>query len=344
MRPTDRPRPRWPGRRTSPRPRRRSSTTSSAPAPPSVRRNKALKLASRPGESEGDFAAALPGRGRRRGRRRPGQAAAEVRGPHRQGPGRPRHRVRPGRPGPRPRRTPGAAATSPPAPAPLLGAVLGGKRRARSMARDVGRVLTGRSRSDEAAQRVETAQNRVERAPAGAGRPRGRPGRRADRHRRRVERQGRRDRDRRRPAREVGHPGDGAVPRVGPGRLTRGNSGGTARRPAAHSRADAAHPRRGSRRSSCSSTWSSCSPSRRSPGRSATTPTAVGLGRGVLVFAVLWWAWGAYAWLTNAVDTARDGAPRRPAGEHGRHAGHRARGPHAPGATAASPSPSATSS
>ena len=31
--------------------------------------------------------------------------------------------------------------------------------------------------------------------------------------------------------------------------------------------------------------------------------TAVGLVRGVLVFAVLWWAWGAYAWLTNAVDT-----------------------------------------
>ena len=32
-------------------------------------------------------------------------------------------------------------------------------------------------------------------------------------------------------------------------------------------------------------------------------PTAVGLARAVLVFAVLWWAWGAYAWLTNAVPT-----------------------------------------
>jgi low temperature requirement protein LtrA len=32
-------------------------------------------------------------------------------------------------------------------------------------------------------------------------------------------------------------------------------------------------------------------------------PTAVGLVRGALVFGVLWWAWGAYAWLTNAVDT-----------------------------------------
>ncbi|HET6954589.1 MAG TPA: low temperature requirement protein A [Acidimicrobiales bacterium] len=29
--------------------------------------------------------------------------------------------------------------------------------------------------------------------------------------------------------------------------------------------------------------------------------TAVGLLHGVLVFGVLWWAWGAYAWLTNAV-------------------------------------------
>jgi low temperature requirement protein LtrA len=31
--------------------------------------------------------------------------------------------------------------------------------------------------------------------------------------------------------------------------------------------------------------------------------TAAGLARGVLVFAVLWWAWGAYAWLTNTVRT-----------------------------------------
>jgi len=43
----------------------------------------------------------------------------------------------------------------------LLGAVLGGKRRARSIARDVGRVFTDQGRSGEAAQRVETAQNRV---------------------------------------------------------------------------------------------------------------------------------------------------------------------------------------
>jgi low temperature requirement protein LtrA len=37
--------------------------------------------------------------------------------------------------------------------------------------------------------------------------------------------------------------------------------------------------------------------------------TAVGLARGVLVFAVLWWAWGAYAWLTNVVPTG-ERAPR----------------------------------
>jgi low temperature requirement protein LtrA len=37
--------------------------------------------------------------------------------------------------------------------------------------------------------------------------------------------------------------------------------------------------------------------------------TAVGLARGVAVFAVLWWAWGAYAWLTNTVATGRT-APR----------------------------------
>src|SRR5215216_7004943 len=31
--------------------------------------------------------------------------------------------------------------------------------------------------------------------------------------------------------------------------------------------------------------------------------TWAGLGQGVLVFLMLWWAWGAYAWLTNAVPT-----------------------------------------
>jgi len=37
-------------------------------------------------------------------------------------------------------------------------------------------------------------------------------------------------------------------------------------------------------------------------------PTAAALGRGVLVFAVLWWAWGAYAWLTNTVPTGATAA------------------------------------
>jgi low temperature requirement protein LtrA len=31
-------------------------------------------------------------------------------------------------------------------------------------------------------------------------------------------------------------------------------------------------------------------------------PTFAGIGRGVLVLAALWWAWTAYAWLTNTVD------------------------------------------
>jgi low temperature requirement protein LtrA len=31
-------------------------------------------------------------------------------------------------------------------------------------------------------------------------------------------------------------------------------------------------------------------------------PTWAGLGRGLLILAALWWAWAAYAWLTNTVD------------------------------------------
>ena len=34
----------------------------------------------------------------------------------------------------------------------------------------------------------------------------------------------------------------------------------------------------------------------------ADDPTFAGVGRGVLVLAALWWAWAAYAWLTNVVD------------------------------------------
>ena len=34
----------------------------------------------------------------------------------------------------------------------------------------------------------------------------------------------------------------------------------------------------------------------------ADDPTFPGLGRGVLVLAALWWAWTAYAWLTNTLD------------------------------------------
>jgi low temperature requirement protein LtrA len=34
----------------------------------------------------------------------------------------------------------------------------------------------------------------------------------------------------------------------------------------------------------------------------ADDPTFAGIGHGVLVLAALWWAWAAYAWLTNTVD------------------------------------------
>ena len=34
----------------------------------------------------------------------------------------------------------------------------------------------------------------------------------------------------------------------------------------------------------------------------AGKPTFTGIGYSVLVLAALWWAWSAYAWLTNTVD------------------------------------------
>ena len=35
-------------------------------------------------------------------------------------------------------------------------------------------------------------------------------------------------------------------------------------------------------------------------------PTWEGLGRGLLILAALWWAWAAYAWLTNEIDADED--------------------------------------
>ncbi len=37
-------------------------------------------------------------------------------------------------------------------------------------------------------------------------------------------------------------------------------------------------------------------------------PTWPGLARGLLVLAALWWAWAAYAWLTNTIDPDEGGA------------------------------------
>src|SRR3954469_14655358 len=41
----------------------------------------------------------------------------------------------------------------------------------------------------------------------------------------------------------------------------------------------------------------------------AADPTWKGLGKGLLVLAVLWWAWTGYAWLTSVVDP-EEGAVR----------------------------------
>ena len=41
----------------------------------------------------------------------------------------------------------------------------------------------------------------------------------------------------------------------------------------------------------------------------ADDPTWGGLGRGILALAVIWWAWIAYAWLTNLIDP-EEGAVR----------------------------------
>jgi Bacterial low temperature requirement A protein (LtrA) len=43
----------------------------------------------------------------------------------------------------------------------------------------------------------------------------------------------------------------------------------------------------------------------------ATDPTWGGLLRGLMMLAALWWAWAAYAWLTNTLNQ-EEGAVRRP--------------------------------
>ena len=38
----------------------------------------------------------------------------------------------------------------------------------------------------------------------------------------------------------------------------------------------------------------------------ADDPTWAGLGYGLLILGTLWWAWAAYAWLTNTVDPGEE--------------------------------------
>ena len=45
----------------------------------------------------------------------------------------------------------------------------------------------------------------------------------------------------------------------------------------------------------------------------ADDPTFAGMGRGLMILAILWWGWSGYAWLTSTVDPEL-GAPR--AGKH----------------------------
>ena len=61
-----------------------------------------------------------------------------------------------------------------------------------------------------------------------------------------------------------------------------------------------------------------------------------GLLRGALLLAALWWAWAAYAWLTNTLDPEEGGVRLAMFGSIGRHADRVARGAHAFGATASS--------
>src|SRR6186997_1119511 len=41
----------------------------------------------------------------------------------------------------------------------------------------------------------------------------------------------------------------------------------------------------------------------------ADDPTFAGMGRGLMILAILWWGWSGYAWLTSTVDPEL-GAPR----------------------------------
>ena len=55
----------------------------------------------------------------------------------------------------------------------------------------------------------------------------------------------------------------------------------------------------------------------------ADEPTWAGLARGMLVLAALWWAWAAYAWLTNTIDPEEGARAARDARRDGRDARRR---------------------
>ena len=57
-------------------------------------------------------------------------------------------------------------------------------------------------------------------------------------------------------------------------------------------------------------------------------PTWEGLGQGMLILAALWWCWGAYAWLTDAIEHDEGAQPADDVRVHGGDAG---RGPGRPG-------------
>ena len=71
-------------------------------------------------------------------------------------------------------------------------------------------------------------------------------------------------------------------------------------------------------------------------------PTWEGLAQGMLVLAAIWWAWVAYSWMTNVLDTDEGLVAALDLRGHGHDADRRAGGAAARSATTASCSASPT--